>query len=170
MKKIILITILNFLLLLNCSMKSVNNLHDLIDQDISSKIVQNFLNELGSDYTIKRYEDVTFEGSYHYIYKSKGIELSFNKNDKLNCIFIYSESSSNNRQYQGELPFSLYFTDTRAEIEKKIGLPDIKGGEGFIPYYCTWNDLGITITYKNKDLRNMDNKIHHITLSKIKNK
>ena len=165
-KKIILITILN-ILLFSCSMKATNKLLDLIDQDISSKIVQNFLYELGSDYIIKRYENTEFEDSYHYIYKTKGIELSFDKDDKLKCIFIYSESSSNNRQYQNELPFNINFTDTRAEIENNIGLPNNKGGGGFINYYCDWDNLGISITYKSKNEYDMNNKIHHITINKI---
>ena len=165
-KTFILTTIFNVLLLTSCSMKSENELNKLIGQEISSKDIQLFLNELGTDYTISRYEGTVFEGSYNYIYRSKGVELAFTQDDKLNGIFLFSESSSNNRQYQGKLPYNLYFTDTREEIEEKIGLPDLKGGGDVIEYYCSWNDLGISITYKNKDTNDMDNKIHHITIEK----
>lgn len=164
MKKIlILITILN-LLLLNCSVKSQNKLNDLIGQDINSKVVQVFLNQLGENYTVKRFNNI-----YYYIYNSKGIDIVFTENDILQSIFLYSESSSDHRQYQDELPYNLKFTDTRKEVENKIGLPDKNGGDGYINYYCIWHDLGIDITYKNEDINDMNNKIHHITISNKKN-
>lgn len=171
MKKLLIFTtVFNLFLLTSCSMKSHNKLGYLIDQEINSNDVQSFLNELGADYIISRYEGTTFEGTYNYIYRSKGVEIEFSKDDKLKGIFLYSESSSNSRQYQGELPYNLSFTDTREEIEQKIGLPDVSDGGGVINYYSIWNELGISITYKNKDINDMENKIHHISISKAKEK
>jgi hypothetical protein len=146
--------------LIGCSKKE-DELISLIGQQITSQPVQNYLNKIGTEPEISRFEDV-----YYYIYKSEGIDFSFSILDTLETIHLYSESSEGHRQFQSEIPFGVTFNDTRKVIEKKLGPPDSNGGGGVINYYSIWDKKGILITYKKSDQEDMTNTIHHITLKK----
>jgi hypothetical protein len=157
LRDVIILTI--FSLVFGCSKKE-SSFHDLIGLEINSTEIQRFLNRFEDNPEINKYSD-----AYYYSYKSKGVGLRFSNNDTLTAIFLYSEASDNFRQYQGDIPYNLQFTDTRKNVEEKLGPPDTNGGGGVINFYSIWDNKGVSIFYKTLDQEDMKNKIHHITIS-----
>ncbi|MDU0372634.1 hypothetical protein ACFPAF_19690 [Hymenobacter endophyticus] len=137
------------------------DVQDLIDQQITSQIFQKFVNEINEQPEIARFDDV-----YYYIFKYKGLDFLFDNSDAVKCVFLYSESVDNHRQFQSKLPLGLTFSDTRKDVEKKLGPPDRNDGNGVINFYSVWNRYGITITYKDVSQDNMMNRVNHIALNK----
>lgn len=163
MRQILILTILT-LTLLGCS-KQEEDLQSLIGLDINSKHFQTYLNKLESEPKISKYDD-----SYYYVFNTKGIDFLFSNTDTITSVFLYSEGSDENRQFQGKTPYNIQFTDTRRDVEQKLGPPDKNGGGGVISFYSSWDMEGISITYKTKDQEDMMNKIHHISLTKKSDK
>lgn len=162
-KTIILILLSSFIF--GCSSKVENKFNELLGKDINSKPIQNFLNKLEDIPEITKFND-----SYYYTYLAKGIDLKFSNKDSLEAIFLFSESADNHRQFQEKIPFEIELNSTRFEIEKKLGPPESNDGGGYINFYSSWNNKGITVTYKTSDQEDMNNKVHHIVLQKIKDK
>lgn len=155
MKKII---ILIGLITMSCnSEKKEINYYKLIDQHISSNEIKDFLNELGSDYEF----DDSYKNRY-YIYKDKGIELSFTKTDTLKAIFFRREKLSQDFI----LPYNIKITANREEIEQKIGKPDkyFVGLRNLNSYYLNEH---LVVRYKSKDTVNLNNPFETITVTEL---
>jgi hypothetical protein len=165
MKQKLVLLLIIILTSLGCG-KQKEDLQGLIGLNINSKPFQAYLNKLEIAAEISRYDD-----SYYYTFKTKGIEIIFTNSDIIGGILLFSEGSDGHRQYQGKIPYNIHFTDTRRDIEQKLGPPEKNGGNGVINYYSSWNKEGLklTITYKKSNQEDMDNRIHDIALSKWSN-
>ena len=157
--KIILTTII-ILNLFECRVKDAD-LRYLIGLDINSEYFQAYLDKLETKPEVSRYDDC-----YYYTFKTKGISFKFTKSDTISNIFLYSEGSDGLRKFNGKIPYNIQFTDTRRDVENKLGPPDENGGGGIINFYSDWGPEGLSITYKTTDQEDMMNKIHHISLHK----
>lgn len=135
--------------------KDTNRLLSMIGKDIRGAEIQEWLSEVEDSPEISRFDDVFF-----YSYKRYGISLRFDVEEKLSGIFLYSEGADDYRQYQGELPFKLSFTLTRKEIEDILGKPNKSGGRGNIKYWVIYPSKGITITYNDKSIDNLNARIY----------
>ena len=155
MNKCLLLILITFL-----SCKNDNsNLENLIGKDINSKEFQNYLNELKENPEITR-----FPYNYYYSFNNSGIDFSFTLTDTIETIFLYSEGSDDRRQYKGQLPFDINFSDTRKIVEQKLGPPDENEVNSIMSFKSTWNDKKICVSYKSFDSQDMNIKISHIIL------
>lgn len=159
------LTLLIFLISFGCG-KQINELQDIIGLDIKSKSFQAFLSKLEVAPEISRYDD-----SYFYVFKTKGIDINFNNSNTVKAVFLFTEGADEHKQYQGIIPYDIQFTDTRKDIEQKLGPPNMNGGNGVLNFYSSWNKKGIklSISYKTTDQKDMNNRIRDITLSKWSN-
>jgi hypothetical protein len=93
-------------------------LYRLLDKSVEDKEVQEMLKSLGS-LTIRQRNKISL-----YKFFDDGIQLVVNHQGLIQAIVLYSEGAYNFRQYRGELPQGLSFTDTRAMVINKLGKPD----------------------------------------------
>lgn len=52
--------------------------------------------------------------------------------------------------YSGELPNDLSWSDTRADVEQKLGPPDRLTGGNYVGYFAAYERLGLLITYTGR--------------------
>ena len=97
----------------NSNQIRLKDLMELFDCDFSSDKFNNIFTILGNDSTISRSNDYD---CHVVLYRMDGLDFSFIHN-KLATIFI-------NGDYQGEMPFGLKYTDTKKDVERKIGKPN----------------------------------------------
>lgn len=101
-----------------------------------------------------------------YLCKSKGVELhmgGINGTTVLH-ILLFAQGADGYSQYQGELPYGLSWSDTRAEVEQKLGLPSKSFGEGRLPYSVLYEDLGLQVNYDTPSMEDMSARIHHLVV------
>ena len=163
MKNNVILILIISTIICSCSVNVDNELNELLGKEINSESIQSFLNKLDATPEITRFDDV-----YYYTYLSKGVDLRFSSKDSLEAIFLFSESADNHRQFQGKIPFDIELNSTRFEVEKKLGPPESNDGGGYINFYSSWNNKGITVSYKTSNQEDMNNKVHHIVLQQVK--
>lgn len=136
-------------------------LYELIGLNINDKKFQSFLNKLDQQPEILKFND-----SFFYVFKTKGIDFKILKpSNKIDVIYLFSEGSDKHRQYQGVLPYSLEFTDTRKTVEKKLGPADVNYADGVSNFFCCWNSKNIVVIYNSINKNNMNIGIESIQLS-----
>lgn len=144
-------------------------------EDVDSQALSNFKTLLGKgsespemvEYRkqLEHPPSVTkFDDCFYQSWTELGLSFRF-KNDLLAAIFLYAEGADGFKQYGGELPERLRFSDTRRDIEKKLGNPQESGGEGVIPFWAGYPSKGVEFHYTSKDIQSLGNTIHHITIS-----
>jgi len=138
------------------------NLLSMLGMDINGDEIQEWLSGFHHLSEISKFDD-----SYYYNFKSIGLSMKFDNSDKLTTIFVYSDSADGYRQFQGDLPYGLSFTNTRKEIESVLGTPDRSGGGEYFNCWSRYISKGIGFTYNSKNCNDLDAQIHHITISKI---
>ena len=139
----------------------------LLGKDRTSPEIECLFKDLGEKPMVddeSKYE----KGGYYYSWKPKGVSLRF-VSGKLATIFLYAEAAAGFKQYEGELPAKLSFGDTRAEVEEKLGKPEMSGGQGVIPYWAVY-EKGVQVQYVSKDLMDQKNRIHYVGLISVSNK
>lgn len=102
----------------------------------------------------------------HHEWHQAGIGFRF-ENDAVTAIFLYAQGADDYQEYRGEMPEGLSFSDTRGDVEDKLGRPDKTGGNGVIPFWADFPRNGLSITYVSIDERDSHNRIHHITITRI---
>jgi hypothetical protein len=99
--------------------------------------------------------------AYHS-WAGHGLVFEFH-NGKLVFIFLCAEGFEGCDEYRGELPLGLSFTDTRADVERKLGKPDIVDNvEGILPVFARYTSKGIKVGFTSKDLNDMSNRIESV--------
>jgi hypothetical protein len=124
----------------------------------------------GGDSRSNNVEIVKHQFGYYYLYKKKGISFKFDNMQgglMLTEILLYNQDADNFNKYSLALPENISFSESRADIEKKIGQPIKSGGEGKIPFWASYSHLGFVITYKSESMTDMDNKIFLISIKKF---
>ncbi len=137
-----------------------NEYSKLINKQIDDVEVQQFLELLGSNY---EYDDSYDEGNF-YIYDNMGVELKFSKDEYLKAIFFKID----NLDSKIDLPLKINVTDTRRDIEKKLGEPNrlFRSMRDLKAYYV---EEGVVVSYKVRDIENLNNPIKTISVEKVKN-
>ncbi|OGD17416.1 MAG: hypothetical protein A2Y69_07145 [Candidatus Aminicenantes bacterium RBG_13_59_9] len=108
-----------------------------------------------------------YEGidSYTYAFKSKGLAISIDGSGLVKMIQFFSEGAEGFTEFQGVLPYTLTFLQTRAEIESILGSPE-ESGSGI---YNSWGDYaskGIGITYNTPDPNDVDARIYSVWINR----
>jgi hypothetical protein len=99
-----------------------------------------------------------------YLCKSKGIELHMGgMNGTVLAIILFAQGADGYSQYQGELPYGLSWSDTRAEVEQKLGSGK-SVGQGNLPYSVLYEDLGLQVNYDTPSTEDMSARIHHLVV------
>jgi hypothetical protein len=140
---------------------SASELAMLCGKPIENENVQKYLKSLGSGY-----EESRIEQWLYYSYRKAGISISFKVSPSatiVSRIFLYNQGAEKFDAYRLELPEKLAFSDTREEVEKKLGKPnEIK------KYYTTlgmhYPAFGLQVTYDTFAPEDMKAKIHHIVV------
>lgn len=83
----------------------------------------------------------------HYMCRSQGIEIS-DDGRMIKGVWLYAQGADGFQQYSGKLPYDLTWSDTRAQVEMKLGLPsESYDGIGEIQAWVFYPDAGLLITY-----------------------
>jgi len=93
-----------------------NNFRQLLGKNINDKDLKTVMNSF-TGVTIEDYK-----GNKLHKYFDDGISFVI-RNNKLEAIVLYSEGAYGFKQYQGQLPQGLTFSDTREAVERKLGKP-----------------------------------------------
>ena len=96
----------------NSNQIKVKDLMELFDYNFYSDKFNDIITILGNDSTMSIYNDC-----YYVSYGMDGLSFRFDSNNKLTYFLI-------NKNYQGEMPFGLKYTDTEKDVELKIGKPN----------------------------------------------
>jgi len=181
MKKIIFLLII--IITISCS--SQPKFDKYIGLDIKSEEMQDFLKDFGNPEITKykartisdsitdvlKYPELTIQSTYpahsYFSYKEKGIEIKLDDNDKVDAIFLFGEGTTGYRQYKGNLPFNLKFTDTKKNIVEKFGKPDetFSGSTEYnLKCIDNWKSKRISITYVTTDSTNSSTTISSICI------
>lgn len=143
----------------SCQFDASHPYYQAVGKNIRSTEAQKILNQFDEPP-----ETMRFDETYYYIYKQSGVDIRIDSEDTIKAFFLYGEGTDGHRQYMGDLPYSLKFTDTRKDIELKLGPPDKNGGSTTLSYRSSWDKLGISVTYKYADPGRMDNVVAHLVL------
>jgi len=133
----------------------------LIGRNTKSREIQDFLRTLKGKREIDKFDDC-----YYYTYKEQGIELRFNNDDTLDTFFFFKKDK-NHEEYEGKLPIGLSISDTRSDIERKLGKPPDSGGGEVTECWTSYPKLGISVTYADRKFSS-ESQIHNIGFSKPK--
>ena len=111
---------------------------------------------------------------------SIGVVLWADANQAIKTAYLYLSNADGFTPYSGELPFDLKLSDTRANVEQKLGQPNIAqvleaGWEPGLPnkdethdhlqYWAVHKDFGVTIVYNTALANDKDATIHAIIVS-----
>jgi len=105
------------------SRASPNTPDILIGKALTDKDASDLLNRLQARPERTAYD----EKQYHYSFTQAGIELICDPQDRITTVFIFAGDDHHGR-YMGDLPRKLRFSDSRAEISQKLGMPSMSGG------------------------------------------
>jgi hypothetical protein len=139
-------------------------LSSMLGQGIDSAEIKTWLSSLGTPEI-----DKTSAGD-NYSFKSEGVYLQFNTQDKLDAIFLYSEGVGGFQQYKGDLPFGLTFQLTRKEVENILGPPDGSDNDYDVPaisktnIFANYSSKDIGITYNTKESNDLEARIYQILI------
>ena len=139
------------------------NLASMVSKKLSDNETKNWFSNLGDPPEVSTYED-----TFYYTFKNKGISILFRKPEILRTIFLYAEGTDDFSQYQGVLPFQLTFDLNRKTIESIFGKPESSGGGKYYNFYVSYDSKGIGITYNTLDPDDMDAKIYHMRIKSPK--
>lgn len=94
----------------------------------------------------------------------KGKEETREAKFRVKALMFYAEKFENYKAFQGELPFDISFSDSRANIRRKLGRPVVDGGGeennffgGFWPEWDEYRQGGYKVTFQyNKKKSRVD--------------
>jgi hypothetical protein len=103
---------------------------------------------------------------FYHSWKRHGTSMSFNAENRVETVFLYSKGVDGFGQFGGELPHKIQFNDTRKTIEEKLGKPDSTGsvtGKRSC-FWTKYRKLGILVTYRSADPDDNQNTIANVGL------
>ncbi len=135
-------------------------LRALVGKPLSSKPAQALFAPLAAQRTVSPFKDCTYHN-----YPALGLSMRL-VGDTITSIFLYSQGADDFEAYAGALPGELVWTDTRRDIEAKLGAPTHSGGDGVIAFWAEYGPVGVT--YRSKSPTSLDNALHHLVISAAK--
>jgi hypothetical protein len=116
-------------------------------------------------HTVKTRPEISkFSDCYFHSYKEHGISLRFNTRGRVDAVILYAEGADGYGQYAGDPPYGIHLTDTRADVEQKLGEAPKSGPGVNWPFWVTYPDLGLHVTYWGKSPTDLSNRIHHLLI------
>lgn len=128
----------------------------LLGKDVDSPEAKAFISTLKGDKEVNR----DAPNYPHLMYLDEGVEIIVNKDFYIHAIFICNPNIFYKTAFKGYLPYDLKMTDTREQIETKLGKGEVV--EGYSSVECCWKTKNIQINYKKKGIDDMQNKIETI--------
>lgn len=99
----------------------------------------------------------------HYVCKRAGIELSFDTGRRLRSVLLYPAGSDGFDQYRDTLPGGLTWSDTRSDVERKLGTPAVlQPGAPPVRAFAVYHDPSVIITYATTAAPTADSAMHHL--------
>lgn len=107
------------------------------------------------------------ENHYYYSFTKDGIELICDSQDRIKTVFIFS-GSDHYGSYIGELPMNLRLSDSRIEVNRKLGKPSASGvdTEGILGNIPMWDKFYLP-TYSLHVEYGTNGTLRQITLSTL---
>lgn len=133
-------------------------LRALVGQPLSSRAARALLAPIAAARTVSTFPDATYHS-----YKPHGLSLLLD-GDRIKTIFVYAEGADGFTAYPGELPSGLTWTQTRADVEARLGPPRESGGDGVIPFWAEYGDGSLSVTYTLLSTTERANRLHHLAL------
>jgi hypothetical protein len=141
---------------------ALSKLTDVLGKGPDSKEMTALRKDLKGEPEIAKFDDC-----YFHSWKDRGVSLRFEK-DAVKAVFLFADKADGFKEYRGELPEGLKFSDTRGDVEKKLGAAKESGGNGVISFWVTYPEKGLALTYASTDTKDKANAIHHFTLTRPK--
>jgi hypothetical protein len=107
---------------------------------------------------------------YFHSWKEHGLSIRFDDKGAVTEILLHAGGKDGYKQYRGEVPEGLRFSDTREDVEKKLGEPEKSRGGGEIPFRVEYSTKGVGIGYGSKDTKDRTNMIGHICIFPVRGK
>jgi hypothetical protein len=112
----------------------IAELQAALGKDHLSQEIYDLREVLGLE-TVAAYFDPMISGGFWHSWPSKGVDMSFDREGKLEYVVLHSgrklSPDDKEAKYTGELPEKLSFDDTMASVRRKLGQPE-KTYEGFL--------------------------------------
>jgi hypothetical protein len=124
---------------------------DLVDQPLDNP-------------TVSRFVRANCSAEMNYLCRRSGIEFSIGPGGRVRTVFLYPQGADGFQAYTGRMPFGLRWSDTRADIEARLGAPDQIGGTGSINVWTSYKSRGLMITYDTFAPDDMSTHIHHLSI------
>lgn len=102
---------------------TLSEIQEAIEKRFLSKEVKILRNKLPEDPIVEFGDPHPLSEHYFLWWPTHGVEMSFNKDDRCDAVFLYSGSTGANSKYAGELPLGLSFSDSQADVERKLKNP-----------------------------------------------
>ena len=103
-------------------------LQDLLDKEGSDDELVSFVNGLvGDRESLELREEISGDGSV-WVLKNSGLQISLDKNRKVNTIHVFSDAASGYSNYPNELPMGLTVETSREAANTLLGNPIASGG------------------------------------------
>jgi hypothetical protein len=139
---------------------AINTLKALLGKVEESEEMAAFRRGLKDPPKVSRFSDI-----YYHEWKDHGLAFLFDKKGALTTIFLYADGADGYKQYRGQLPEGLRFSDTREDVENKLGEP-----EKLDPAWDVYLKRGVCVVYVQRRPDERGNKIHHITIQPVREK
>lgn len=137
-------------------------LHRAIGKEVGSAEVTELIDLLpGLPYAFATRESVSL------VAEEAGLEfLVETKTWTVQLIFVRAPGVNGGDGYAGAVPFGLSMTNTRAEVERKLGRPASSMGGGDFWFLASYPRAGLSLTYATKSRRQADSPIRQLALRK----
>jgi hypothetical protein len=141
---------------------SAETLSNLVGKDQRCEEFQALRQKLGGEPAVNKFDDCSYES-----WKDKGVSFAFNQTGVMIGIFLYSEGADQYRQFAGELPGNLSFSDSRAKVREQLGQPaSVFEGAALRLSLDEYKDQGFTVAYNSEHPGDMQCSVVRITLTK----
>jgi hypothetical protein len=107
------------------------------------------------------------EKHYYYSFAQDGIELLCDSHDRIKTVFIFA-GDDHYGSYVGELPRNIRLSDSRTEVNRKLGKPSVSGvnAEGIFGNIPMWDKFYLP-TYSLHVEYGTNGTLRQITLSML---
>jgi hypothetical protein len=106
-----------------------------------------------------------FSDSTYWFWKAEGLAVRFDQAGTITTLFFYAGGRDGYQRYKGELPAGLAFTDTRTDVERKLGQPKSLVAGKYITVRGTY-DKDVTVEYDTTDAKYMQAAIATVSVVK----
>ena len=102
-----------------------------------------------------------YNGGFYASWKERGVSLMFDtRADTLHRVFLFPGGRDGYSRYPGELPAGLRFSDSRADVEAKLGPPD--EWDPFVPDWAIYPRAGLEMRYEARPPAAPTDPLRHV--------